>query len=248
MASSTSSIPATVIPGVTFTSLGVQTTARVGATYVPPYAATTYTRASNPESTTTWNNPNPTTPAFLDDYDWINSYLTIHKMSVITYRYAYLLWIIIAFGAVIFSVLHLTGERGGAFGARWAKWAVRRRTWRKKSTLAAIRKSNQPHKQPFSLPSNAQILSLVFLFVVPAILCTVGPDYIAPGTKLWDLTHNLTRRHLPPEAFQLDPIVLLQRAPIASTRTTRQPDFTIQKEWWTAGGRTGIIAFALFPL
>ncbi|KAG8940828.1 hypothetical protein FRC04_005009 [Tulasnella sp. 424] len=249
MASSTSTIPATVIPGVVFTSLGVQTTARVGATYVPPYAATTYSRVANPASTTTYNNPNPTTPAFLDDYDWINSYLTIHKMSVITYRYAYLLWIIIAFGAIVFSVLHLTGERGGAFGARWAKWAVRRRTWRKKSTLAAIRKSNQPHKQPFSLPSNAQILSLVFLFVVPAILCTVGPDYIAPGTKLWDFTHNLTKRHLPAESFQWDLDLLYKRgAPIASTPTTRQPDFTIQKEWWTAGGRTGIIAFSLFPL
>ncbi|KIO23383.1 hypothetical protein M407DRAFT_244807 [Tulasnella calospora MUT 4182] len=248
MASTTSTIPITNIPGVTFTSLAVKTTAAVGATYVPPYAATTYSRVANPASTTTYRNPNPTTPAFLDDYDWINSYLTIHKMSVITYRYAYLLWIIIAFGAVVFSVLHLTGERGGAFGARWAKWAVRRRTWRKKSTLAAIKKSNQPHKQPFSLPSNAQILSLVFLFVVPAILCTVGPDYIAPGTKLWDLTHNLTRRHLPAEPLEWDLDLLVKRAPIASTPTTRQPDFTIQKEWWTAGGRTGIIAFALFPL
>ncbi|KAG9045189.1 hypothetical protein FS837_006859 [Tulasnella sp. UAMH 9824] len=248
MASTTATIPLTVIPGVTFTSLGVHTTAAVGATYVPPYAATTYSRAYNPATTTTYRNPNPTTPAFLDDYDWINSYLTIHKMSVITYRYAYLLWIIIAFGAVVFSVLHLTGERGGALGARWAKWAVRRRTWRKKSTLAAIKKSNQPHRQPWSLPSNAQILSLVFLFVVPAILCTVGPDYIAPGTKLWDFTHNLTRRHLPAEPLDWDLDLLNKRAPIASTPTTRQPDFTIQKEWWTAGGRTGIIAFSLFPL
>ncbi|KAG8727411.1 hypothetical protein FRC12_022521, partial [Ceratobasidium sp. 428] len=39
-----------------------------------------------------------------------------------------------------------------------------------------------------------------------------------------------------------------RRAPIASTPTTRQPEYTIPKAWWTAGGRTGIIAFALMPL
>ena len=234
----------TSIISPTFTSLGVQTIASVGGTYIPPFA-TLGTGSANPipTATTTTNNPNPTTPAFLNDYDWINSYLLIHSMSNPSYRYAYILWLIIALVVAIFGFLHLTGRRGGAWGARWAKWALRRRTWRKKSAL----RSNTPHKQPWSLPSNAQILSLVILFVIPAILCTIGSDYIAPGTAVWDLTHNMTmtRRHLP----NIDIDQLFRRGPpIASTATTRPPDFTIAKEWWTAGGRTGIIAFSLFPL
>ncbi|KAG8847443.1 hypothetical protein FRB91_011760, partial [Serendipita sp. 411] len=35
---------------------------------------------------------------------------------------------------------------------------------------------------------------------------------------------------------------------VASTATTRAPEYTIPKAWWTIGGRTGIIAFSLFPL
>ncbi|KAG8900118.1 hypothetical protein FRB99_006251, partial [Tulasnella sp. 403] len=230
---------------ISTTHLSVASTASLAATYIPPFRPSS-ANGSPPAyaTTTTRKNPNPTTPAFLNDYDWINSYLTIHKMSVASYRYAYLLWFVIVFGALIFAVLHLTGGRGGAWGARWSKWALRRRTWRKKSTLAAIRKSNKPHRQPWSLPSNAQILSLIVLFVIPAILCTVGSDYISPGTQLWDFTHNLTRRHVPEVVQSLLP----RRPPIASTPTTRPPDFTIPKQWWTAGGRTGIIAFSLFPL
>jgi hypothetical protein len=72
----------------------------------------------------------------------------------------------------------------------------------------------------------------------------VGPDYIAPGTKLWDLTHNVTARALDDTFIQRD---LLSRA-AASTATTRSPEYTVPKAWWTIGGRTGIIAFALFPV
>jgi hypothetical protein len=90
------------------------------------------------------------------------------------------------------------------------------------------------------------MLSLVILFLIPLILCVAGPDYIAPDTKLWDLEHNMTRRnYLDDRLLQLD---LQARAQIASTATTRSPEYTVPKAWWTAGGRTGIIAFSLFPL
>ena len=234
---------------VLFTSLQISTTAQLGNTYTPPYATKITTAvggiatATSRTTTTSARNPNPTTPAFLSDWQWVNTYLTIHKMSTPSYRYSYILWLVIVLFVIIFATLHLTGRRGGALGASWSKWSLRRRTWRKKSTLAAIQKSNQPHRQPFSLPSNAQILSLIVLFVVPAILCAIGPDYIAPGTRVWDLKNNLTRR-----AFYEEQLELFKRQAIASTPTTRAPDFTVPKQWWTAGGRTGIVAFALFPL
>lgn len=245
-----------VTAGITFTQLDITQTARIGATYIPPLATQTAGGGSpgptDATSTASYHNPNPTTPAFLSSYDWIQSYLTIHEMSRASYRYAYIGWLIVCLIVLICAFLHLTGGRGGAFGARWFKWALRRRTWRKQSTLRAIKKSPKTHRQPWVLPSNAQVLSLVSLFLVTALLCTVGPDYIAPGTAVWDLTHNLTRRHLPGDVDlylnELGNLLPRDGAPIASTATTRPPEFTIQKAWWTAGGRTGIIAYALFPL
>jgi hypothetical protein len=166
-------------------------------------------------------------------------------MTTPSYRYSFLMWLIIVLVVIITAILHWTGSRGGFLGAAWAKWALRRRTWRKKHTLAQAKREGKPHKQPFSFPSNAQMLSLVFLFVIPLTLCVVGPDYIAPYTKLWDLTHNVTRRDIDKRLIMFD---LQSRGGVASTATTRSPEYTITKAWWTAGGRTGIIAFALFPL
>ncbi|TRM56221.1 hypothetical protein BD626DRAFT_551656 [Schizophyllum amplum] len=46
------------------------------------------------------------------------------------------------------------------------------------------------------------------------------------------------------------PLFSFQRRAIydVSWYTQYQPTYTIPKAWWTAGGRTGLIAFALFPL
>lgn len=173
-------------------------------------------------------------------------------MSTPSYRYSFILWIILVFFILVVGILHWTGSRGGFIGAAWSKWALRRRTWRKKHALAQAKKEGKPHTQPFSFPSNAQMLSLVWLFAIPLALCVIGPDYISPGTKLWDLAHNLTLNR---RDFEVQPRVpfeeysiLQPRGGIASTATTRNPDYTIPKAWWTAGGRTGIIAFAMFPL
>ncbi|CCO27650.1 hypothetical protein BN14_01635 [Rhizoctonia solani AG-1 IB] len=65
---------------------------------------------------------------------------------------------------------------------------------------------------------------------------------------MWDLKANLTSPLLGRRDFMQAFHDIEKRAPIASTPTTRQPEYTIPKAWWTAGGRTGIIAFALFPL
>lgn len=186
-------------------------------------------------ATTTYRNPNPTLPAGLGDFEWIESYLVIHGISEASYRYAYLGWLVLVFALIVFGYL----VRGrGVLWAYWSKWALRRRTWRKKSTLRAIQKSNKAHRQPSTLPSNAQIMSLICLIIVPILLSTVGPDYIAPDTKLWDLTHNLRRRSMPTS------LLLPRDAQVP----LKPPSFTIDKEWWTIADRTGVIAFALFPL
>ncbi|KAI9466334.1 hypothetical protein BJY52DRAFT_1241376 [Lactarius psammicola] len=162
--------------------------------------------------------PNPTTPAFTDDADWFTAYLEIHALSKASWRYAYIFWLAIGLVTLTFTVLRLFAFRSGRFGAYWSKWSLRRRTWRKKHSLVQARKSGQPHKQPRLLPSNAQLLSLFSLITACLAATFVGPDHIAPANKFFN------------------------------DITAYKPQYTIQKAWWTSGGRAGLMSFALFPL
>lgn len=179
---------------------------------------------------------NPTTPAYSDDADWITAYFSVHTMSEPSWRYGYILWIVIVCIFFIFALLHWTGSRGGFLGATWCKWSIRRRTWRKQHSLAMAKTKGQPHKQPSSLPSNAQILCLFTLFLAAVALSVAGPDYIAPSNKLWEFQRRSS-------AFPS----LVSRA-ITYNPSAFQPQYTIRKAWWTSGGRTGLISFSILPL
>ncbi|KAI0818756.1 hypothetical protein BC629DRAFT_1579267 [Irpex lacteus] len=137
---------------------------------------------------------------YADDLQWLTAYLAQHMLSHSSWVYAWIL------------------SRGGYLGALWSKWALRRRTWRKKRGLAAAQRKGQPHRQPQALPSNAQILTITVLFLSALALSFAGPDNLAPGAQLWNLSKYPS------------------------------PQFTINKAWWTSGDRTGLISFALFPL
>lgn len=167
--------------------------------------------------------PNPTTPAFADDADWIVAYLKIHALNKASWRYAYIFWLAIGTVTLTFTVFRLLGPRLGRLGAYWSKWSLRRRTWRKKHSLAQARKSGQPHRQPLLLPSNAQLLCLFSLIAASLAATFIGPDNIAPSNKLF-------------------------RSLAAPDVAAYIPQYTIQKAWWTSGGRAGLMAFALFPL
>ncbi|KAL0946860.1 hypothetical protein HGRIS_013027 [Hohenbuehelia grisea] len=173
--------------------------------------------------------PNPPTPPYTDDVQWITAYLVIHMMSPTSYWYAYILWFAIGFVFLAFAILHWTGSRGGYLGAYWSKWAIRRRTWRGKRALDRARKYGT-RAQPMSLPSNGQLLCIVALPVITIILGCVGPDYIAPQQSFFS-----------PRALQ-------RRAWDVTSFFMYQPQYTIPRAWWTAGGRAGILAFALTPL
>ena len=165
---------------------------------------------------------NPTTPAFEDDIEWITAYLKIHALSRTTWRYAHILWLAIGLVALTFAATHLLGLRSRVIGAYWSKFYLRRRTWRKKHSLAQAKKSGQPHKQPLLLPSNAQLLTLSALTIASLAATFLGPDYIAPSSRFF-------RRAVPDVAAYI-------------------PQYTIEKAWWSSGNRAGLIAFSLFPL
>lgn len=166
--------------------------------------------------------------------DWSVAYFSIHTMSQTSWRYTFIFWFAIAFAFLVFALLHWTGSRGGAIKASWTKWSIRRRTWRKKHKLAVAQKKNQPHRQPESLPSNAQLLCLSALLLATIFLSFVGPDYITPGDRMWQF-HRREAIGVVTRAVTYDPSAF-------------QPQYTISKAWWTSGGRTGLMAFALFPL
>ncbi|KAG1905591.1 uncharacterized protein F5891DRAFT_1125682 [Suillus fuscotomentosus] len=127
----------------------------------------------------------PTTPAFSDDLQWITAYLTIHSLSIPSRRYSFLIWIVVVLFFLVFAILHWTGSRGGFLGAHWTKWTIRRRTWRKKHNIALALKNDHSHRQPNSLPSNAQLLCLALLLGGSLALAFVGPDYISPTSQTW---------------------------------------------------------------
>lgn len=180
----------------------------------------------------------PSTPNYTNSLDWITAYLTVHSMSKASYRVTYALWIIIATFFIIGTIIHLAGTDRPWYFAHWSKWALRRRTWRKNRGKKGVEESGKPHRQPTPLPPNSQLLSLAFIFVLTMILAFAGPDYIYPSTKT--------------SASISDPV------PSPSDNQQREVDreevqqyvarYTIQKAWWTVAGRTGLMAFALFPL
>ncbi|KAJ4474528.1 hypothetical protein C8R41DRAFT_897418 [Lentinula lateritia] len=183
--------------------------------------------------TTSALTPDPSIPAYTDDLEWVTAYLVAHMMSDNSKVYTYLLWICVAFVLLVFTLFHLSGNRGGFVAAAWSKWALRRRTWRGASVLERARRTGK-NIQPVILPPNSQILCLVALPIIAFLLAFVGPDYLSPKLHLFDLdSPNLATR-----ATGYDASLFYQY----------QPQYTINKAWWTSGGRTGLIAFALLPL
>jgi hypothetical protein len=170
------------------------------------------------------HDPYPATPAFPEDMQFLAAYLGIHMLSVPSRRYAYLLWAVIGLIFIGLSLSHVLGARGGVLGAYWSKFALRRRAWKT---------GPRPRRRTLLLfPSNGQIVALTLLFACIAAASCVGPDYIIPTASTFDLS----RRSF--FTLKWDPSLFVSYA----------PQYTIQKAWWTAGGRVGMIAFSLFPL
>ena len=184
------------------------------------------------------NPSNPSTPNYEDGLDWITAYLTVHSMSTTSYRVTYALWIIIAAFFLFGTLFRLAGTQRPYYFAHWSKWALRRRTWRKHRGKKEAERTGKPHRQPVPLPSNSQLISLGFVFTLAIILSFVGPDYITPPTAV-----SSDGSAGPPA--QID----TQKREVNHEEIERYvAHYTIHKAWWTVAGRTGLIAFSLFPL
>lgn len=256
----------------TFTSLVASSTAAVITGYVPPLATgTTFIASSHhtiPTGTATASytltafTSEPTTPSFADNVSYVFAYLVIHSLSMTSQRYTYFLWMMIAVACIVISLLHWTGMRGGYLGAVWSKWALRRRTWRKKHALTHAQRTGRGFKQPEALPSNAQILCMTLISVAVLGLCTIGPDYINPNIGVFQPTYNRDARNAQTQ-FPKAPINQNNQATTTVVRFVKRlggsfdpsviqrffaPQYTISKTVWTSAARFGDFAFALLPL
>lgn len=184
------------------------------------------------------NQSNSSTPNYEDGLDWITAYLAVHSMSTTSYRVTYALWIIIAAFFLIGALLHLAGTHRPYYFAHWSKWALRRRTWRKHRGKKEAERTGKPHRQPVPLPSNSQLLSLGFIFILAMILSFVGPDYITPPTAISSGGNAGRPAQIDTRKREVDHEEIEKYV----------AHYTIHKAWWTVAGRTGLMAFALFPL
>lgn len=175
----------------------------------------------------------PAIPDYPSDLEWVTAYLVQRMLSHASWAYAYLVWILIGTIYLTCTFARWAGLNNTYVAALWNSWALRRRTWRKKHTLALALRQDQEHRQPLSLPPNAHILAAILLYIGAFLISFVGPDYMAPGSYFWNVKDFPT---LHARSFNLADFYYLQ------------PKFTITKMWYTSSNRTGLIAFALFPL
>jgi hypothetical protein len=146
-------------------------------------------------------------------------------------RYIYTLYFCFAGLLLVLTILHQVHFRGGRLGALWRKFAIRRVVFRPKrgDKPSVNRKGKVKRKEPWSMPSNGQLVAVAILFALPLLFCFLGADYIFPDAKTFDYRTSFVKR---------------ASAPIVYVT----PSYTIPKAWWTAGSRAGLVAFSLFPL
>ncbi|KAK4689596.1 hypothetical protein P7C73_g496, partial [Tremellales sp. Uapishka_1] len=156
------------------TVTGNVTAIKAATSYVPPFKyVTSYAPAPVITGTVTGTaqgtgTTNTGVPTASSDSGYAQNYLDAHLMSSPSYRYAYLLWIVLAFLILLYTISHHLRLSGTSLGATYTKWGMKRRT------VGARRLSK-------SLPANSALLSMAIIIIPTVLLCILGQDYIAPS-------------------------------------------------------------------
>jgi hypothetical protein len=124
-------------------------------------------------------------------------YIDAHSLSIPSYRYAYILWFVIAGTLILWSIVyHLsgTGTGGSSLGAWFRKWSIRRITWTKRvggskgketgiSQEEGRNTSATRKKVVWASPTFAQTITVSVLIASALCLTFIGHDYIAVSSK-----------------------------------------------------------------
>ena len=156
----------------------------------------------------------------------------------------YTLYFVFALILLLLTIGHQSRYGGGAVGAMWNKFAVRRMVWkRKRSERPAPVVGKKKRKQPFSFPSNSQLVAIFFLYAIPLIFCFIGADYVFPKSRLFDYRTSFVHHAKTAATSRFG-----RRAIGDAPNVVITPSYTIDKAWWTSASRNGLVAFCLFPL
>ncbi|GAA5947950.1 hypothetical protein JCM3765_007042 [Sporobolomyces pararoseus] len=119
-------------------------------------------------------------------------YIDAHSLSIPSYRYAYILWFVIAGTLILWSIAyHLsgTGTGGSSLGAWFRKWSIRRITWTRRVGKESANTqeegkgtSSTRKKVVWASPTFAQTITVSVLIASALCLTFIGDDYIAPTT------------------------------------------------------------------
>ncbi|GAA6060092.1 hypothetical protein JCM10212_003500 [Sporobolomyces blumeae] len=193
-------------------------TAAEGTGYVPPFARTTTAAAAGSTgsisfasvaSRTAGTGTATSTAVIVDSTGGVDSsslleyftkpYIDAHSLSIPSYRYAYILWFVIAGTLILWSVAYQlsgTGTGGSSLGAWFRKWSIRRITWTKRvgggrgnaskeaTKLQEEGRGTQATRKKvvWASPTFAQMITVGVLIASALCLTFIGDDYIAPTT------------------------------------------------------------------
>jgi hypothetical protein len=172
-----------------------------------------------------------------------------------SYRYAYLLWIVLATLLFIWTACFHLPTRGGFVGAFVRKWTLRRWSVRLREKTVAI------HDGKIVTPTLFQLVSLAVFIAAVFCLCYIGPDLLDGVPCQGDCpaqpntSSTIVKRQVGSSGWtpSNDTLVryLLSNVSEHSADTPSQlvaPTAAVQKSLWTSSNRVGLIAFALTPL
>ncbi|KAM0753167.1 hypothetical protein T439DRAFT_378880 [Meredithblackwellia eburnea MCA 4105] len=196
-------------------------------------------------------------------------YSDAHSLSPPSWRYAYIMWMVLYGLLILWSIAsHLSPPGSGRFGAILRKYSIRRIVFSGKRKLGEQPKVNKKgvRKRMVASPTIAQMFAIVALIALAFCLSLIGPDYLKPttctfgGTCPYQYAYGNAggppkssyggKRSLPDVFHFLDKRGVNNPngwAPF-NDPLLAAPNYDIDANWWTAGDRLGLIAFAMFPL
>lgn len=209
--------------------------------------------------------------------NYLSQYFAAHMLSKPSWRYMYLLYIVVGLFTIIAAALHhFRVGHGSYLGAVWTKWAMKNRVVklgrkeRQKESIASPTSSNAaarllgrlhaqpkegqlrppPRRKTITFPSLGRILLLWALVTIPVLLTLIGADYVRPSASTFDLSASFSNITSPNQS-----LTIIYRRHLQwgigdfQAITTTVPTVTLPyRTWWTVGGRTGIMINALTPL
>ncbi|KAI5480795.1 ferric reductase transmembrane component 2 precursor [Pseudohyphozyma bogoriensis] len=273
MATVTAAVVSSYVPPFATATAAATTAAAAAGTSLSFASVASYSGASSGTKTTSASIVDATggvDSSSLLEY-FTKPYLDAHVLSRPSWRYSYIFWIIVVFTLVVWSLAYqLSGPGGGAVGAWFRKWSIRRIAFGGK--LVPTKDGVEPAKgdrrrtRMWASPTIAQMMAVVGLIGLALGLSLIGPDYISPTTCAFGgkCSYNSGANSGPPTSSYKRALDATFQSPIYffgkrgvnnpggwvgyTDPLLSAPNTDVQVSVWSAADRLGLISYAMFPL